>query len=78
MTAGSALPGAFASAVLWVLFSRLFSAYAERCGHYSLYYGSLSVMALAMLWFYACMYILFCGGILNCELERLRKRKRGL
>lgn len=71
----SALPGAFSSAVLWVVFSRLFSRYVDRFGNYSLYYGSLSVMALAMLWIYSCMYLLLCGGLLNCELERLRRRK---
>lgn len=76
VTAGSALPGAFSAAVLWVVFSRLFSRYVDRFGNYSLYYGSLSVMALAMLWIYSCMYLLLCGGILNCELERLRNRKR--
>ena len=32
-------------------------------------------MALAMLWIYSCMYLLLCGGLLNCELERLRRRK---
>ena len=75
--AASALPGAFSAAVLWMLFTRLFSTYAERFGHYSLYYGSLSVMALAMLWLYICMFLLFCGGILNCELERRAAAKRG-
>lgn len=74
----SALPGAFSTAVLWVVFSRLFSRYVDRFGNYSFYYGSLSVMAMAMLWIYACMYLLFCGGILNCELERMRKRKQSL
>lgn len=73
----SALPGAFSAAVLWMLFTRLFSVYAEKFGHYSLYYGSLSVMALAMLWLYTCMFLLFCGGILNCELERRAAGKRG-
>lgn len=75
---GSALPGAFCTAVLWMVFSRLFSRYVDRFGNYSLYYGSLSVMALAMLWIYSCMYLLLCGGILNRELERLRNRKRYL
>ena len=74
--AASALPGAFSAAVLWMLFTRLFSVYAEKFGHYSLYYGSLTVMALAMFWLYICMFLLFCGGILNCELERRAAGKR--
>ena len=71
----SSLPGAFGSAVAWVVFTHAFSLYVDRFGNYSLYYGSLSVMAMAMLWLYTCMYILLCGGILNCELERLQKRR---
>ena len=74
----SALPGAFCGAVLWVVFTQLFSYYVERFGNYSLYYGSLSVIALAMLWLYTCMVILFCGGILNCELDRARSRRQRL
>ncbi len=66
----SSLPGAFATAVLWVIFSQLFSIYVDTFGNYSLYYGSLSVIAIAMLWLYVCITLFFCGGILNRELER--------
>ena len=66
----SSLPGAFATAVLWVVFSQLFTIYVEHFGNYSLYYGSLSVIAMAMLWLYVCIYLFFCGGILNRMLER--------
>lgn len=72
----AALPGAFASAVIWVVFTQLFSLYVERFGNYSLYYGSLSVLMLALLWLYACMVILLCGAIFNCELERARLRRK--
>lgn len=72
----STLPGAFGAAVLWVIFTQLFSVYVESFGNYSIYYGSLSVLALAMFWLYACMFILFCGAILNCELERSRLRRK--
>lgn len=74
----ASLPGAAATAVLWVLFSRVFTFYVERFGNYSLYYGSLSVIALTMLWLYVCIFLFYCGGILNRELERraeLRKRR---
>lgn len=63
-------PGAFAAAVAWVTFSALFSYYAARFGNYSLYYGSLSVIALAMLWLYCCISILFYCGILNRWIEQ--------
>lgn len=71
----SSLPGGFLSAVAWVVFTHAFSLYVDRFGNYSLYYGSLSVMAMAMLWLYTCMYILLCGGILNCELTRLQQKR---
>ena len=67
------LPGAFTSAVLWVVFSQLFTYYVSRFGNYSLYYGSLSIIAVTMLWLYVCMLILFYGGVLNCMLTELRQ-----
>ena len=78
------LPGAAAAAALWICFTRLFTLYVENFGNYSLYYGSLSTIAVAMLWLYVCMLILFCGGMLNCALkvsaqerkERLEAEKR--
>lgn len=66
----ASLTGALATALLWTLFSRVFTIYADKFANYSLYYGSLSVIAMAMLWLYVCLFIFFCGGILNRELER--------
>ena len=59
------LPGAFAAAVGWQVFSAVFSYYVNRFGNWSLYYGSLSAIALTMLWLYVCMIILFLGAVLN-------------
>lgn len=70
----ASLPGAFVTAALWTAFSRLFTVYAEKFANYSLYYGSLSVIAMAMLWLYVCIFLFFCGGLLNRGLER---RKNG-
>ncbi|MBO4419298.1 MAG: YihY/virulence factor BrkB family protein [Oscillospiraceae bacterium] len=66
----AALPGALTTAVLWTVFSRLFTVYAEKFANYSIYYGSLSVIAMAMLWLFVCIFLFFCGGILNRQLER--------
>lgn len=66
----ASLPGALATAVLWTVFSRVFSIYVDKFANYSIYYGSLSVIAMAMLWLYVCLFLFFCGGILNRELER--------
>lgn len=68
-----AAPGAAAAALGWLLFSWLFSIYAQYFSSYSVFYGSLSVVALAMLWLYVCMSILFYGGVVNHLLE-LRKK----
>lgn len=64
------LPGAAASAVGWVIFSSLFSIYVEKFSSYSRLYGSLSVIAVSMLWLYFCISILFYGAVLNTWLER--------
>lgn len=64
------LPGAFCAAVGWEVFSALFSYYVNRFGNYSLYYGSLTVIALTMLWLYVCMGIVFLGAVLNRGLTR--------
>lgn len=66
----ASLPGALVTAVLWTLFSRVFTIYADKFANYSIYYGSLSVIAMAMLWLQICIFLFFCGGILNRELER--------
>lgn len=60
-----ALPGAAGTALGWIIFSALFTFYVSRSVDYSIYYGSLSVIALTMLWLYVCMCIFFYGGMLN-------------
>ncbi len=72
----ASLPGAFTTAVLWVVFSQLFTVYVNHFGNYSLYYGSLSVIAMAMLWLYVCIYLFFCGGILNRMLEQQADKRK--
>ena len=69
------LPGACFAAIGWELFSGLFSYYVNRFGNYSLYYGSLSVIALTMLWLYVCMGIVFLGAVLNRTLFPIYSQK---
>lgn len=59
------IPGAAFTSLAWMLFSLLFSVYVNRIGQFSTLYGSLTMMVLAMLWLYACMYIVFIGAIIN-------------
>ena len=58
-------PGAVMSALGWLGFSHLFSLYVEYFPRYANLFGSVYAMALAMLWLYFCICILFYGGALN-------------
>ena len=67
-----ALPGAVLSAGGWLLFSLLFSFYIDHMGRFSRLYGSLTAVAVCMLWLYFCMYILFIGAEVNMILSHPR------
>lgn len=66
----SCLPGAALAAFGWLLFTLGFSWYARATGSYSVIYGSLSIVAMSMLWLYICISILFYGSVFNLFLER--------
>ena len=59
------LPGAILTSAGWIGFSYLFSYYIDNFSNYSATYGSLTAVVLCMLWFYACMYIMFIGAEIN-------------
>lgn len=59
------LPGAFLASIGWLIFSHLFSLYAEHFPAYGHIYGSVYAVALSMLWLYFCISIVFYGGVLN-------------
>lgn len=63
------LPGAVLTAGGWLGFSYLFSFYIDHMGSFSYLYGSLTVLAVCMLWLYFCMYILFVGAEVNMVLS---------
>lgn len=58
-------PGAVLASAGWLLFSNLFSIYVEHFSGYANIYGSVYAVAMAMLWLYFCLCLLFCGGALN-------------
>ncbi len=60
-----ALPGAALAALGWLVFTEGYSLYVRFSGSYSLLYGSLSVIAMGMVWLYVCISILFYGCVLN-------------
>ncbi len=59
------LPGGVLASLGWLVFSDLFSIYVEKFSNYSSIYGSVYGVAVAMLWLYFCLRILFYGGALN-------------
>ena len=59
------LPGAVLTAGGWLGFSFLFSFYIDHLAGYTYTYGSLTTLAVCMLWLYFCMYILFIGAEIN-------------
>lgn len=65
-----ALPGAVLAALGWLVFTLGFSIYARYFSNYSVLYGSLSMIALGMLWLYVCISILFYGCVLNHCLDK--------
>lgn len=69
-----AAPGALFSALGWVVFSRAFSVWARCFSDYSRVYGSAAVIAMTMLWLYACLSIILLGALIN---ERMIKARRG-
>lgn len=67
------LPGALLTAVGWLTFSDLFSLYVEYFPNYANIFGSVYAAALAMLWLYCCVCIVFYGGALNRYLMEKRE-----
>lgn len=59
------LRGGVICAAAWTLFSYGFSFYTTSFADYSAIYGSIAVVAVFMIWLYACMYMLFIGAIIN-------------
>ena len=63
------LPGAVFSAVTWIIFSGIFSIYVDKYNNYASFYGTMTTIALIMVWLYGCMYVLFLGGLINATFE---------
>lgn len=64
LTFKSQLPGAVVCGVAWSLFSVGLSIYVDYFNGFSMY-GSLTTIALIMLWLYFCMYIMMVSAELN-------------
>lgn len=66
------IPGAAFAAVVWSVFSWVFSVYINYSNSYGIY-GSLSIIIIILLWMYFCMYIIMVGAYLNCYFSPVNK-----
>lgn len=63
------IPGAAVASIGWLIYSKLFSIYVTYFTTYTNIFGSIYALALAMLWLYFCISILFYGAALNRWLQ---------
>lgn len=80
LTLKSQFPGAVICGVAWYLFSFGLSIYVDEFNGFSMY-GSLTTIALVMLWLYICMYIMMISAEINVIFadffqKRLFERKK--
>ena len=66
----SQMPGAAFSSVAWLVITRIVGIYIKYFPNFSVMYGSLAGIVLAMLWLYFCMYSLFIGAVINYLLSK--------
>lgn len=79
LTFKSQLPGAIICSVAWYVFSFGLSVYVDYFNGFSMY-GSLTTIALVMLWLYFCMYIMMMSAeinvVFNEYFQRLVERRQ--
>ena len=73
LTLKSQLPGATICGVAWYAFSFGLSIYVDYFNGFSMY-GSLTTIALVMLWLYFCMYIMMMSAEINVVFNEYFKK----
>lgn len=69
------IPGAVLAAIACNVISILFGIYVDSFTGFSIMYGSLTTIVLAMMWVYACMYSILLGATINKMIEDYKKLK---
>lgn len=59
------IPGAIFASISCTAISIFYSIYVDVYTGFSLMYGSLTIIVLAMMWVYACMYCILVGAVIN-------------
>ena len=67
------LPGALFSSIACNIISIFYSMYVNIYTGFSIMYGSLTTIVLAMMWVYACMYVILLGGFINKKVEEVKR-----
>lgn len=70
------LPGAVLAVALWVIVSWGFGVYIQSLTNYTVYYGSLAVVAVLLVWLWLISIAMLIGAELNSQLEGLRDSLR--
>lgn len=70
------IPGAIFAAVACNVVSVFYSIYVQVFTGFSLMYGSLTTIVLAMMWVYACMYSILLGAMINKILAKSVEKKK--
>lgn len=64
------IPGAILATFLWIAVSFGFSYYVAYISDYSATYGSLSAIAVFLMWLFFSAYGMLAGALVNAEIER--------
>ena len=70
--------GAMFTTLFWVILTYIYSLWINNFASYATYYGSLSNIAILMLWLYWLCYIFVIGLCLNVKVENNELEKTGI
>lgn len=70
------LPGAVFTAVIWVIFSWIFTIYISVSNKFGAY-GFIGTIMVTMMWMYYCLFFLLIGGFMNSFLASKKAEKEG-
>ena len=68
-------PGTLFSLTAWMVLSWLYSYYADHFSHYSVLYGSIGAVIVALIWLNLTAVTLILGAEMNGVLISMRKDK---
>ncbi|MDD7183048.1 YihY/virulence factor BrkB family protein [Peptostreptococcus porci] len=74
MKAKQGLPGACITTMLWIVFSILYSFYANNFSGINQIYGSISTMIVLMTWIYLCSMAITIGYKINSIIFLIQKK----